>query len=273
VPGTSSPLPTSQVDAQLVGSVVRAPKTAELIAGQLRRQVVRGELVPGDTLPPEQQLMAQFGVSRPTLREAFRILETENLITVRRGSRGGAKVTQPSVSVAARYVGLLLQIQGATIGDVYNARLVLEPACAGLLAKHRTAADLVTLRESIEHLRAIVDAGPAKVPDLTKWSGGTARFHELISQLSGNKTLAVQCGVLQEIVETHLAQTVARTFDQDSSTVHFPKAIRSYEKLVSLVEARDAAGAERHWRSHMDAAAKGLRLDDTHNQSVVDLFS
>ena len=112
-----------------VGQVVRAPKTAELIATLYRRQIVRGELRPGDTLPSEQQLMGQFGVSRPTLREAFRILEAEDLISVKRGSRGGARVTQPSLSVAARYVGLLLQVQGTTIADVYEARMVLEPAC------------------------------------------------------------------------------------------------------------------------------------------------
>jgi Transcriptional regulators len=70
-----------------VGQVVRAPKTAELIATLYRRQIVRGELRPGDTLPSEQQLMGQFGVSRPTLREAFRILEAEDLISVKRGSR------------------------------------------------------------------------------------------------------------------------------------------------------------------------------------------
>ena len=74
-----------------IGRPVRAPKTAELIASQLRGQIVRGELKAGDTLPPEITLMEQFGVSRPTLREAFRILETESLIDVRRGSRGGAQ--------------------------------------------------------------------------------------------------------------------------------------------------------------------------------------
>ena len=72
-----------------IGTVVRAPKTGELIATHLRRQIVRGELRPGETLPAESQLMEQFGVSRPTLREAFRILESEPLISVRRGSRGG----------------------------------------------------------------------------------------------------------------------------------------------------------------------------------------
>src|SRR6266705_1959172 len=117
-----------------VGTVVRAPKTGELIATHLRRQIVRGELRPGETLPAESQLMEQFSVSRPTLREAFRILEAETLISVRRGSRGGARVVAPDTSVAARYVGLLLQIKGATINDVYEARMISEPPCARLLA-------------------------------------------------------------------------------------------------------------------------------------------
>ena len=117
---------------QYVGQqLVRAPKTAELIASLYRRQIVRGELNPGDTLPSEQHLMTQFGVSRPTLREAFRILEAEDLISVKRGSRGGARVTQPSLAVAARYVGLLLQVQDTTIADVYEARMVLERPARG----------------------------------------------------------------------------------------------------------------------------------------------
>ncbi|EIV96383.1 transcriptional regulator, partial [Frankia sp. QA3] len=63
-----------------MGRHVRVPKTAELVAAHLRRQIVRGELHEGDALPPEAVLMEQFGVSRPTLREAFRVLESEALI-------------------------------------------------------------------------------------------------------------------------------------------------------------------------------------------------
>ena len=66
---------------------VKVPKTAELVAAQLRRQIVRGDLREGDALPPEATLMEQFAVSRPTLREAFRVLESEALISVRRGAR------------------------------------------------------------------------------------------------------------------------------------------------------------------------------------------
>jgi len=61
-----------------------------MIASYLRSRIVRGELAEGDSLPSEVELMHQFDVSRPTLREAFRILETESLIVIRRGSRGPA---------------------------------------------------------------------------------------------------------------------------------------------------------------------------------------
>ena len=246
-----------------VGQVVRAPKTAELIATLYRRQIVRGDLRPGDTLPSEQQLMVQFGVSRPTLREAFRILEAEDLISVKRGSRGGARVTQPSLSVAARYVGLLLQVQGTTIADVYEARMVLEPACARLLARRRTRQDLADLTACIEEL----------APEPALWSSRAARFHELIMQRSGSKTLAVQGGVLQDIVATHLTLAITRGYAEDEATGDYRRNMRSYEKLVALVEKRDGAGAERHWRAHMEAAGQRLLREDLQSRSVVDLFS
>ncbi|MBN9593367.1 MAG: FadR family transcriptional regulator, partial [Alphaproteobacteria bacterium] len=74
---------------------VRVPKAAELIADVIRRQIVVGELKEGEPLPAEALLMAQFKVSRPTLREAFRILETDGLIQVRRVAGGGARARLP----------------------------------------------------------------------------------------------------------------------------------------------------------------------------------
>ena len=114
------------VPAVTNNSTVRVPKAGEMVAAQLRRQIVLGELKEGDQLPPESVLMEQFGVSRPTLREAFRILEAEGAIAVRRGVRGGARVQVPGISVAARHIGLLLQYRGALLSDVYEARAVLE---------------------------------------------------------------------------------------------------------------------------------------------------
>ncbi len=258
--------------AAQVGTVVRAPKTGELIATHLRRQIVRGELRPGETLPAESQLMEQYGVSRPTLREAFRILEAESLISVRRGSRGGARVVAPDASVAARYVGLLLQIGGATINDVYEARMISEPPCARLLALNRTDDDLARLTAVVDQLKAEVAAREPFIPDPHTWSRLTYRFHELILEGCGNKTMAIQGAVLQDIVATHLRTKIAQRDDNDTAE-RFARVIRSYTKLISHVKAGNAAAAEKHWRTHMENAAQYLLKDDLKTKPVVDLFA
>jgi DNA-binding FadR family transcriptional regulator len=256
-----------------IGQPVRAPKTSELIAAQLRRQIVRGAVRPGEKLPPETRLMEHFGVSRPTIREAFRILETERLIVVRPGSRGGALVVPPDPAVAARYVGLLLQLQGATIDDVYEARKVTEPVCAGMLAQCRTERDLADLAALLAEIESAIDVTDGRVPDPAEWSRLSHRFHELIMERSGNKTLALQGTVLRDIVAMHTELRVSRNFDAAESPERFRRALRSYQKLVALIEAGDAEGARRLWRSHMDAAAVFLLRDDLGDTPVVELFT
>src|SRR5260221_1083150 len=120
--------------AAVLQAGVRVPKAAELVAAKIRRQIVSGDLPEGTALPPEAELVARYGVSRPTLREAFRILESELLVTVRRGVKGGAVVHTPSLEVAARSAQALLQYRGATLADLHQARILLEPPAAALLA-------------------------------------------------------------------------------------------------------------------------------------------
>ena len=74
---------------------VRPQKMADMVAGRIRQMIARGELTDGEWLPTEPELMERFGVSRPTLREAFRLLESDSLVTIRRVPPGGARVTVP----------------------------------------------------------------------------------------------------------------------------------------------------------------------------------
>jgi len=254
-----------------VGPILRAPKTAELIASYVRGQIVRGDLKSGDALPSETVLMELFGVSRPTLREAFRILEAESLISVRRGARGGARVMSPDIAVAARYVGLLLQMSGTTIADVCEARMVIESSAAGLLASRRTRQDLDDLRACIEHLARLVD-GDEEFKDADAWSRATQRLHDLVLERAGNRTLSVQAGVLRKVVAMHLSMVVPRTFDRPGIRDQLRRDIRSYRKLILLIDARDTEGAERHWRTHMEIAGRRLLRDDIGAKAVVDLF-
>lgn len=229
----------------------RPPKTAEVIAARLRGRIVRGELSAGSRLPPEAELQQQFGVSRPTLREAFRILEAESLLSVRRGARGGAQIVSPDRSVAARHVGSLLQVSGTTIGEVYEARMAIEPTAARMLALRGGPDEVRILRTHLRLLRTLVAGGPSA----DEWLRASARFHDLIVELCGNRALAVAAGVLREVAATHAAAAVARRPD---TVTAMARAVRSYAQLTDFVEAGDGYGAERHWRTHMQVAGAML---------------
>ena len=263
--------PPGLADRGTIGAHIRPAKTGEMIASYLRGKIVRGELAEGDNLPSEVELMRQFDVSRPTLREAFRILEAESLIELRRGARG-ARITAPGIAVAARYVGLLLQTSGTTVSDVYEARSLLEPIAAGLLAARHTDQDLADLSACADELEQLIDAGRAPA-DVGAWIRRSQRFHDLLTQRAGNKTLAIQSLVLREVVDTHLLLASRQPAMTELPASAFRRVIRSYRKFIALVGAADAAGAEAHWRTHMDVAARSLLPDELKSATVLDIFS
>ena len=165
------------------GAPIRSPKTAELVAGTLRRMVVDGQLKEGDFLPNEAELMTHFGVSRPTLREAVRVLESERLVEVRRGSRTGARVRVPGPgNRRPTRRDCCSSCPGATIADVMVARSGIEPMAVRLLAESGTP-------EAFDELdRMLAEDIPAG------WQSGrlaetTGEFHRRVVELSGNATL------------------------------------------------------------------------------------
>lgn len=250
---------------------VRAPKTAEIIADRLRGDIVRGVLKTGDTLPTEVILGKQFGVSRPTLREAIRILENESLIVARRGSRGGVVVATPDIAVAAKDFGLLLQMSGTTLADVYLGRTVVEPGAARMLAERHTVQDIDDLNASVGALAVLVNDG-AEEADFREWSNAAYRFHDLIMERSGNQTLAIFSGVLREVVARHMSRAATSSDDRAEIEGQFKRTVKAFAKLVKLVHAGDADGAERFWRTHMEAATKGMLWGSLATDTVVDLF-
>ena len=104
----------------MTNAPAKRPKAAENVAAELRRQIVTGRLKPGDKLHPENVLQAEFAISRPTMREALRILESESLISISRGKLGGARVIEIDLGAAANQVGVYLQIAGTTLPTYFG---------------------------------------------------------------------------------------------------------------------------------------------------------
>ncbi|MEU5634814.1 FadR/GntR family transcriptional regulator [Streptomyces rishiriensis] len=230
-----------------VGRQVRVPKTAELVAAHLRRQIVRGDLKPDDALPPESGLMEQFGISRPTLREAFRVLESESLITVRRGAHGGARVSAPDADVAARFAGLILEYRGATLGDVYRAAALIEPPCARQLAAKHAADDIRRLRDAVAAEKAVLE-DPLALVDAQD------AFHALLVELTGNQTLILLCSMLRNIIDRANASYTAAATDAETQKAQAVKGHRAHVRLVGLIESGKADEAEKLWQRHISSA-------------------
>lgn len=229
-------------------SVVRVPKAGELVAASLRRRIITGELEVGDPLPTEAILMEQFGVSRPTLREAFRILESEAIITVLRGAHGGARVLAPDASSAARYTGLLLQYQGTPLVDVYRARASLEVSAVGMLAAGTQGNELATFAD-------LLAAGEDLLDDPEAFARHDVDVHQALIDLAGNQTLAVLGGMLVHIIDAHNALFIA-AHGGGNERPAARAAHRAYLKLLGLIRDGDATAAQEFWRKHLDAIEK-----------------
>lgn len=229
----------------------RLREKPQRIADELRRLIVSGELSEGDSLGHEPDLVERFGVSRPSLREALRILEAEGLISVVRGMLGGVVVHEPDGRMTARTAALVLQARNVSLADVHEARSLLEPTAV------RVVASLRSRRSAVSELRRLIDDQMRGITDPEAFGRANALFHERLVALAGNQTLSIVAEMLNEIV-ARAVTAVSKTGSASSSTATRRRGIRSQERLVSLIEAGKATEAETHWRAHMTVVGRVL---------------
>jgi DNA-binding FadR family transcriptional regulator len=240
---------------------VRVPKTAEVVAQAIRSQIVRGEFPEGGSLPTESELMNRFGVSRPSLREAFRILESEQLITIRRGVHGGARATRPNITVASRYLGLLMQVEGVLLSDVFQARTLIEPVAMRLLAQ-RDDRETATRQLLAVLSRFTPELTPREYADV--WLD----FFVLVFELAGNKTLQLLYGTLTEVLRKELMDALADA----ASAPRDRSPVTTAETLIGLIAAGKSDEAADFWRSKMFLVEKTV-AHRHRNKTVVDVIA
>ena len=224
----------------------KRPKAAEIVAAELRRQIVTGRLKPGDKLHPENVLTTEFEISRPTLREALRLLESESLIAISRGQHGGARVTSMDLGAAARQVGVFLQVQGTTLQDVWAARTIIEPPAAGLLAARRDPIAIAELEANIAAARDAAQSDPIRYADLS------ADFSMLIAKHCGNKTIHLLAALIHDIIRRQHEHVTAKTLSKAGVDALRQASVRSREKALALMRSGTPAQAEKFWRQYLE---------------------
>jgi GntR family transcriptional regulator, transcriptional repressor for pyruvate dehydrogenase complex len=224
------------------GSVKRArqPRLAELVAASLRDDILSGRLREGDLLPPLDELLADFQVSAPAGREAIRILETEGLITVRRGNQGGAIVRLPGPGRIGYMASLILEAGQCSLDDVGIALRELEARCAALCAgvPDRDSAVVPALRAAIE--------AETQAADTSAEDAAAARFHQLLVDGCGNAALILAVRALEAVWDGHGADSAESGDD----------IIAAHREVAELVKGDDLPAVFRAEHDHLVATAR-----------------
>ncbi|MDB5396991.1 MAG: hypothetical protein JWM91_4497 [Rhodospirillales bacterium] len=231
---------------------LRLPRVAEIVAEGLRARILSGALADGAMLPKQSDLLAEFGVTLPAIREAFSILETEGLITVRRGNVGGAVVHRPQPSKAAYMLGLVMQSNAVRLEQVMDAIRYLEPACAAACASRSDREETIVPR-----LRAIIDESYKAIDDTQCHIRFALQFHIELVAGCGNPAMSLVVGALKSIWSAHVVEHGGgAAAPPNSGTIRTArmKAIEEHENLYRCIVAGDSAGAEKAARDHFPEA-------------------
>src|SRR5437016_5967397 len=217
----------------------------EYVAEQIRRHISLRLIKPGESLPAERELAVMFGVGRPTIQNALRMLEAGGLVESRRGRSGGTFVTRlDNDSHAAD--GLILRVLRSRkeLEDLLQYRSLIEPVVARVAAESRKAIDLKAMRKAIQSMKAATTE-----PDYMKHD---TDFHIAVARATGNAVLT------HAIEEIRMKLNDAMTLLPESDVWH-RRISREHEALLEAIEHSDADEAERVMEQHVANSEQSLR--------------
>jgi len=232
---------------------LRQPRLAEMVAEGLRERILSGELADGSMLPKQDDLLAEFRVSPPSIREALRILETEGLITVQRGNVGGAVVHRPQPNKTAYMLAMVLQSRAVDLLDVQTAMRHLEPVCVAACAMRPDRETTI-----LPQLKANIDASRANIDNADIYIGLARQFHVEIVVGCGNETMSLIIGALEQLWSAQVDKMARKPAQHGAFADRAIRlaTLKDHEKIYRLIAKGDSAGAERAARDHYSEAAR-----------------
>ena len=231
---------------QLKLAPIHVPKSSDVLADQLRKQILGGELAPGAPLPTERDLVLQTRLSRGSVREALRILEAEGLVSTRPGRLGGSVARQPGDESLAKYINLFVHGRGISLKSVLQTREAIEPSLARLAALNRTAAerdDLVRATERVEQAYA----------DTPLYLAENVNWHCAIAAASHNELLRAFMVAISSMI--YKASAIENFATEDIRRV----VIKAHRRILDAIAAGDGAAAERRMARHLAALREQMQ--------------
>jgi GntR family transcriptional regulator, transcriptional repressor for pyruvate dehydrogenase complex len=213
----------------------RRGTTSEEVVSQLREMIHRGELRPGDRLPPERDLAKMLGVSRPTLRAGIRSLAAVGVLQSRQGAGTFVVKSDGPPALDSNPLRLMASLHGFTSAEMFEARQSLEMAVAGLAAERASGDLMATMSEEIAGMFASLD-------DPEQFLIHDMRFHQTVAAASGNRILTSLMNMVATILFDVRSKTVKRARDLKESAEmhrHIYRAIREHDPEAARVAMRE----------------------------------
>ena len=206
----------------------RIEKISDRIIAQIRDMILSGQLNPGDRVGSERELIAQFEVSKATLREALRVLEALGLVEIRKGLSGGVFIAKVDMKTTIHSIMNFLRFEAVSIRDITMIRYFLEPSIAEMVASTITEDD-------IEKLKATIESGAGE-PN-SELSKGIS-FHRYLARLTHNPILIL----IMDFIDNLLTDMKSKsTLGAD----FYGRVKRSHRQILDCLIRRDGAAARR----------------------------
>lgn len=226
-------------------------KLSDEVLDRLMALIKSGEFSPGDTFPSERELMKQFGVGRPAVREAMQSLQNAGLISVNQGHR--PKVTEPTahgmisqIDMAARH---LLDSSPGSLDHLKEARLLFEVGVVRRAAENATSDDIELMRAALKQQKETYESQPDKFME------ADMAFHIAIAKSTKNPIfVATSRAMLEWLKDYHL--NIVRLDGKE------PITLGEHQKIFESIEARDPEGAAYAMTDHLNRSREIFRIED-----------
>ena len=241
--------PVSTARPEPAGAVTPGGDASLRIALEIRRHLARNGLHPGDRVGTEQGLAREFGVSRPTIREALRVLASSRLIRASRGPGGGifvASTPREGMSHSlSEAISTMLETRTISLHELVEARILLEVPLAGLAARNVTP-------EAVLRLEAAIADQEEKDPASDPFRLADACFHRTIAATAGNELMRAFASWTLDVLQPSLIEAIGDRIDADA-------IIRQHREILRTIRRGQSAGAERAMGRHLEYLCEIVR--------------
>jgi len=220
----------------------KAKRAFEAIVERIEQAIVSGDLKTGDRLPGERELVTQFDVSRSSVREAMRVLESSGLVAARPGDPRGAVILAPTAAPLRKMMTRLTQSSSTSLADLLIYRMTLESAANSLAASRRTGDDLLQLEKAMARMRQALRLGQQE------FGQADLDFHDIVARASGNTMIQVSGEAVRQSIEELITSSIRDSGDDRQLMM---RTIAHHGDVFDAIREQDAHRAEHLARSSL----------------------